>query len=314
MCGIAGLIRFRDTAAEQHADIVSRMVTLQHHRGPDDSGTEVIGKAVLGSNRLSIIDLSAAGHMPMHDPVSGRWIAFNGELYNFASLREELLALGHEFQSKTDTEVVLHAFRQWGDAALDRFVGMFAFAIYDPAADRLTLVRDRFGKKPVYFTIRDEQLLFASELKSLARVCGGLQVNWQRLNEWSLYRNIDFGREDTLFDGIRSLPAGHVLSVEGGIVQQAKPYFRLNASVQESEYRRLANLSTAALGTEIEKLLVTAVEDRLVSDVPVGTLCSGGIDSSLITSVSAQNRKDLLAFNVSVTGAGAFDESGYAKK
>ena len=314
MCGIAGLVRFRDECSERESSLVSRMVKVQHHRGPDDGGVEVVGKATLGSNRLSIIDLSAAGHMPMHDPESGRWIAFNGELYNFASLRSELSSLGHHFHSKTDTEVVLHAFREWGESALDRFVGMFAFAIYDPAADRLTLVRDRFGKKPVYYTQQSDQLIFASELKSLVSVCPGLDVNLQRLNEWSLYRNIDFGPQETMFQGVLSLPPGHFVTVDAGMVGEPKPFFQLHECVRKEEHDRLGRLSIPDLSRELETLMLEAVEDRLVSDVPVGTLCSGGIDSSLITSVAAKRRKDLLAFNVSVTGAGAFDESGYAKQ
>ena len=314
MCGIAGLICLSNGCGTDHGGTVSRMVDVQVHRGPDDRGTEVIGRATLGSNRLSIIDLSAAGHMPMHDPASGRWIAFNGELYNFAELRQELSDLGHRFNSKTDTEVVLHAFRQWGDAALERFVGMFAFAIYDPAGDRLTLVRDRFGKKPLYFTTQGDHLLFASELKSLARVVDGLEVNWQRLNEWSLYRNIDFGGEETLFAGLSSLPAGHLMEVVAGQVQPPRPYYALRSCVSADQYQHLGALPMDQLKAEIEQLVIGGVEDRLVSDVPVGTLCSGGIDSSLITSLAARKRSDLVAFNVSVTGAGAFDESGYAKQ
>jgi len=314
MCGIAGLICLSEGCSDDHGRLVSRMVDVQVHRGPDDRGTEAIGRVALGSNRLSIIDLSAAGHMPMCDHATGRWIAFNGELYNFAELREELTNLGHQFHSRTDTEVVLHAFEQWGGEALDRFVGMFAFAIYDPGSDRLTLVRDRFGKKPLYYAQHGRHLLFASELKALVAVCDGLGVNWQRLNEWSLYRNIDFGGEETLFAGLNSLPAGHLLEVVRGEVKTSRPYYRLESCISRDEYQRLDSLPIEKLQQEIEQLILSGVEDRLISDVPMGTLCSGGIDSSLITSLAARKRKDLVAFNVSVTGAGAFDESGYAKQ
>jgi len=314
MCGISGLYCFAPGCDEDHSGIVATMCRTQHHRGPDDSGVESCGQATVGSNRLSIIDLSAAGHMPMQDVESGAWIVFNGEVYNFGTIRGELEALGHRFRSRTDTEVVLHAWLEWGEQSLQRFAGMFAFAIYDPRAARLVLVRDRFGKKPLYFTRQGEHLLFASELKSLVSVCGRGRVNWQQLMEWSLYRNIDFGPTETLFDGISSLPAGHLMEVREGEVSAPRPYYSLESHVRREEYARLGSLALPALREEIEAKVLAAVEDRLIADVPVGTLCSGGIDSSFITSVAARGRKDLLAFNVSVSGAGAQDESPFARR
>ena len=314
MCGISGLYCFAPGCDEDHSGIVATMCRTQHHRGPDDSGVESCGQATVGSNRLSIIDLSAAGHMPMQDVESGAWIVFNGEVYNFGIIRGELEALGHRFRSRTDTEVVLHAWLEWGEQSLQRFAGMFAFAIYDPRAARLVLVRDRFGKKPLYFTRQGEHLLFASELKSLVSVCGRGRVNWQQLMEWSLYRNIDFGPTETLFDGISSLPAGHLMEVREGEVSAPRPYYSLESHVRREEYARLGSLALPALREEIEAKVLAAVEDRLIADVPVGTLCSGGIDSSFITSVAARGRKDLLAFNVSVSGAGAQDESPFARR
>lgn len=314
MCGIAGLYSFAADCDERHTDIVSRMCRIQTHRGPDDTGTETMGPVVIGSNRLSIIDLSAAGHMPMHDPESGAWIVFNGEIYNFAGIREELIGRGHNLHSHTDTEVVLHAWLEWGEQCLERFVGMFAFAIYQPQDQSLVLVRDRYGKKPLYYARQESQLLFASELKSLVAVSEQCQLNWQQLMEWSLYRNIDFGLTDTLFADFSSMPAGHLMEIRGGVVSAPRAYYSIESHVSRQEYERLDRLSPDALRREIEALLLTAVEDRLVSDVPVGTLCSGGIDSSLITALAARGRKDLLAFNVSVTGAGAQDEGPFARQ
>ena len=314
MCGISGLYCFVPGCDEDHSGTVATMCRTQHHRGPDDSGVESCGQATVGSNRLSIIDLSAAGHMPMQDVESGAWIVFNGEVYNFGIIRGELEALGHRFRSRTDTEVVLHAWLEWGEQSLQRFAGMFAFAIYDPRAARLVLVRDRFGKKPLYFTRQGEHLLFASELKSLVSVCGRGRVNWQQLMEWSLYRNIDFGPTETLFDGFSTVPAGHLMEVRGGEVSEPRPYYSLESHVRREEYARLGSLALPALREEIEAKVLAAVEDRLIADVPVGTLCSGGIDSSFITSVAARGRKDLLAFNVSVSGAGAQDESPFARR
>lgn len=313
MCGIAGLISLSGKdLAEDRAAIVSTMCDVQVHRGPDDRGVTTVGRAVLGSNRLSIIDLSEAGHMPMSDPRTGRWIAFNGEVYNFAELRSELQACGHEFRSHTDTEIVLHAFEEWGEAAYNRFVGMFAFAVYDPNSDALVLVRDRYGKKPLYYARRGDELLFASEIKALARVLGSSRPNYRRLMEWSLYRNVDFGSTETLFDGISALPAGHLLEVNRGQIGRPRAYYVLEQQVDREAYERFEGMSPQAVGSEIEELVRGGIRDRLVSDVPVGTLCSGGIDSSLITALAAEGRRDLLAFNVSVTGQGAEDEGRYA--
>src|SRR5262245_12521761 len=314
MCGISGLICTMPTRCrEDHARLVARMVDLQVHRGPDDQGVVEIGNVCFGSNRLAIIDLSAAGHMPMTDN-EGSWIVYNGETYNFGQVREELSRLGHRFQSRTDTEVVLRAFREWGDSCLERLRGMFAFAIYDSKTDTVTLVRDRFGKKPLYYTQQDGHILFASEMKALASVCSKLQPNHRRLAEWSLYRNVDFGAADTLFWGIFSLQPGHLLKIHAGKLSAPRRYYVPEAQVSRAEYERLGSLSQQALTHELSELLTSAVQDRLISDVPVGTLCSGGIDSSLITAICARERKDVLAFNVSVQGDGAVDEGVYAER
>ena len=156
MCAIAGLICLkRQCHEEEHVFRIGQMCDLQHHRGPDDRGLVSLGHVCLGSNRLSIIDLTDAGHMPMSDEGGGYWIVYNGEVYNFVELQAELSRCGHIFRSRTDTEVVLHAFQQWGERCLERFVGMFAFAVYDRAADTVTLVRDRFGQHVGLLTERD---------------------------------------------------------------------------------------------------------------------------------------------------------------
>src|SRR5262245_9211397 len=214
MCAIAGLVCLKEQCRHQdHAAIVRRMCDLQVHRGPDDQGVSSLGPVCLGSNRLSIIDLSRAGHMPMSDETRSWWIVYNGETYNFRQLRDELLSHGCAFHSKTDTEVVLRAFQHWGEGCFDRLVGMFAFAIFDRQTNTITLARDRFGKKPLYYTCRDGHFYFASEVKSLLQACGDPRPNYQRLIEWSLYRNVDFGSPDTLIEEVSSLPPGHFLRV-----------------------------------------------------------------------------------------------------
>ena len=314
MCGIAGLVCVTPSRCrDDHSRIVAKMCDLQVHRGPDDRGVVDVGNVCLGSNRLSIIDLSAAGHMPMSDG-EGAWIVYNGEVYNFMEVRDDLSRRGHQFRSKTDTEVVLRAFREWGEACLSRLRGMFAFAIYDSKSDTVTLVRDRFGKKPLYYLCQDGHILFASELKTLANACSSLEPNHRRLAEWSLYRNVDFGASDTLFAGISALQPGNVITIHAGKLSTPRRYYAAEAHVSQETYTRLGALSAPALTEELGGLITAGVRDRLVSDVPVGTLCSGGIDSSLITAICARERKDVLAFNIAVEGYPKLDESVYADR
>jgi len=313
MCGIAGLVCFAGKCAEEsHIAFVSRISNLQTHRGPDDDGVLSLGNVCLGSKRLSIIDLTEAGHMPMASE-DGRWcISYNGEVYNFAELREELLRCGHKFRSRTDTEVVLHAFKEWGENCLERFVGMFAFAIYDRQNGTVKLVRDRFGIKPLYYMTMDGHLLFSSEMKALAKLRPGLQINKQRLIEWSLYRNVDILSPGTLIEGICSVLPGHLVTIsEGGI--SSRCYYSAHSLVDGDMYSRFAQEQPETVIAETDSAIQRAIEDRLVSDVPVGTLCSGGIDSSLITAIAARARKDIFAFHVSVSGYPALDEKPYAE-
>jgi asparagine synthase (glutamine-hydrolysing) len=315
MCAIAGLVCLKHECREEdHRFIVGKMCDLQRHRGPDDRGMVSLGHICLGSDRLSIIDLSEAGHMPMSDENGDWWIAYNGEVYNFKELREELIRCGHTFRSRTDTEVVLHAFKQWGEKCLDRFVGMFAFAIYDRETDTLTLARDRFGKKPLYYTQRNEHVLFASELKTLLSRCDNPRVNKQRLIEWSLYRNVDFGSRETLIENVFSLLPGHVVKIERGRMESARCYYSPELQVDPARYDQLSRKSAKSISEEVESLIECSVRERMVSDVPLGTFCSGGIDSSLVTAVAAHHQRDIAAFHVSVAGYEAMDESRYAKQ
>ncbi len=181
------------------------------------------------------------------------------------------------------------------------------------AADCLILARDRFGKKPLYYAERRGCLFFASEMKALLPALGELRPNPQRLLEWSLYRNVDFGSPETLIEGIYSLPPGHYMAIREGKRQAPQRYYCAEAQVNPSVYGRLQSQPIEKTINEIEGLVVSAVKDRLVSDVPVGTLCSGGIDSSLITALSASEIKDITAFNVSVVGYEAIDENRYAR-
>jgi len=268
MCGIAGLVCVRDGCEERdHVALVSRMCDVQVHRGPDDRGTSSLGRVCLGSNRLSIIDLSPAGHMPMADHRGRYWITYNGETYNFRSLRDTLAAHGHTFASHTDTEVVMCAFRQWGTASFERLVGMFAFAVVDLDRRTVTLVRDRFGKKPLYYTHQDGHVLFASEVKTLLRVSGSARPNAQRLIEWSLYRNADFGSADTLVEGVFALQPGHFLTITDGQAGTQQCYYTPDAQVDRGTFDRFRALPPRAAMDEIEARLVSSVRARLMSEV-----------------------------------------------
>jgi asparagine synthase (glutamine-hydrolysing) len=290
------------------------MCELQSHRGPDDQGACALGSVCFGSNRLSIIDLSAAGHMPMSDPSGRWWIVYNGETYNFSALRDALIERGHAFVSRTDTEVVMRAFEEWGEGALDRLVGMFAFAILDQHTGTVTLARDRFGKKPLYYMQRDGHFFFASEAKALLRVIDTVRLNSQRLMEWSLYRNAELGSPDSLIEGVCTLPPGHVLRVRHGCVEAPRAYYSPVPQVDPALYERLGRQPSERVIGEVDALIQDSVRARLVSDVPVGTLCSGGIDSSLITALCARHVPGIAAFHVSVAGYRALDESTYAKQ
>jgi asparagine synthase (glutamine-hydrolysing) len=314
MCGIAGLVCFRTACSEEeHQALVKTMCTVQAHRGPDDTGVVCLGNVCLGAVRLSIIDLSEAGHMPMTDDSGRWWTVYNGEVYNFKGLREDLRRCGHTFRSQTDTEVVLHAFMEWGEACLERFVGMFAFAIYDRQTNAVTLVRDRFGIKPLYYMHSGNHLLFSSEMKALMRVSSGLKINQRSLLEWSLYRNIDVLSSETLLEDIHNVLPGHLVTIRSGEIV-VRDYYSPPLQVDQHQYHQFAGACPETVIAETEAAICQSVSDRLVSDVPVGTLCSGGLDSSLITAVAARQSAQLTAFHVSVAGYLALDEKTYAEE
>lgn len=314
MCGLAGLIRVSDGGpAVDAAAIVRRMCDLQAYRGPDDSGVADLGRVCLGSRRLSIIDLSAAGHMPMSDASGRWWIAYNGEAYNFATVREELLALGHAFRSHTDTEVLLHAWMQWGSECLSRFVGMFAFAIHDRQTDEVVLVRDRYGKKPLYYAQDGGIVYFSSEMKGLLAGRSNLRMNQQALCEWFLYRNVDALGSRTLVEGVQAVLPGEVVTISPRGVRKAR-FYSPPDHVSESEFRRYEAARPEQVVADVDAILNDAVRLRLVSDVPVGTLLSGGLDSSLVTAIAARYTRDLTAFHVSVEGYPKLDERRYAEQ
>jgi len=274
MCGIAGLLNYKSQDAVLS---LNKMLDLIQHRGPNDRGTWVKENCALGHVRLSIIDLTAAGHQPMECTETGNILVFNGEIYNYLELREDLRSRGYQFKSKTDTEVILAAYWQWGRKCLERFVGMFAFALYDLSQNYVWLVRDRFGIKPLYYTKVREGFAFASEIKALLF---GLDVkrkaNLRAVKDFVVNRKIDANHE-TFFEEIYQIKAGHEawISVDNPRVNQECYY--------SPEFSQGNDLSKDEITTKIKDMLTDSVRLRLRSDVPVGTMLSGGLDSSTIT-------------------------------
>ena len=250
--------------------------------------------------------------MPMSDASGRWWITYNGEIYNFVELRRELAGLGHEFRSQSDTEVVLHAFMQWGEASLDRLAGMFAFGIFDLDRETVTLARDRYGIKPLNFTQRNEEIVFASEMKALISSESQPRIDRQSLVEWSLYKNVDALTPSTLFEGVNALLPGHVATIRGGEMS-IRAYYSLPAQVTVAQYRQRAAQSDAAIIDDFDTLLKQCVREHLVSDVPIGTFISGGLDSSVVTAMAAEYSDTLTGYHVSVQGLGAINEREHAE-
>jgi asparagine synthase (glutamine-hydrolysing) len=296
MCGIVGVYNLNGEPAP--AGLLKRMTDVIAHRGPDGEGHYADEAVGLGHRRLAIIDLSPAGHQPMANEAGDVIITFNGEVYNFQKLRVELEAHGYGFHSRTDTEAVLHAYERWGDGCLDRLNGMFAFAIWDRRRRRLFLARDRYGVKPLYWYFRDGVFVFASEIKAiLAHPKVSASVCHEALNEYFTFQNIF--TDVTLFEGVRLLPPGCTLSLE--LDGRSRPGVR-----RYWDYPVAAEpvaLSEEECAERVRELFVQAVTRQLVSDVPVGSYLSGGMDSGSITSVAAQHLPRLTTFT------GGFDLS-----
>jgi asparagine synthase (glutamine-hydrolysing) len=281
----------------------------------------------LGHRRLSILDLTSAGHQPMADPEKKIWITYNGEVYNFRELREELARLGFSFRSSSDTEVIINSYRAWGIKCISKFNGMFAFALWDSERKRLFLVRDRYGIKPLYYSLEKGTLLFASEIKAILEHEGaGRTVDDEALCEYFTFQNIY--SDKTLFKGIHLLPAGHVLSLQrdGSFSAQGWNHERstsLNGwKVDEWQYWDFdfsgamtpEQITEQECVSELRRLFIQAVERNLISDVTVGTYLSGGIDSGAIAATATRKIPRLMSFTggfdvASVSGLEAtFDE------
>jgi asparagine synthase (glutamine-hydrolysing) len=288
MCGIAGMLRLDGQQAP--AEVLQRMTEAIAHRGPDGSGVHVDGPAGLGNRRLAILDLTAAGAQPMLNDDSGVAITYNGEVYNFRELRVELERAGRRFRSRSDTEVVLRAYEEWGAPFVERLNGMFALAIWDRRSRTLLLARDRYGIKPLYTTTVGSTLLFASEIKSfLQHPDFRPELSPPHLLEYFTFQNVF--TDGTLFRGVTLLPPGQTLTVglDGREFVQ-RTYWDFDFAEED------AGASDEEYADELDRLFAQAVERQLVSDVPVGAFLSGGMDSGSITALAAQTLPHLSTF------------------
>lgn len=303
MCGIAGIVgaepNYLADAAEVH-----RMCQTIVHRGPDDEGIYADGPAALGMRRLSIIDLST-GRQPIHNEDCSLWTVFNGEIYNFLELRRGLEARGHRFYTNTDTEVIVHLYEEYGADCVKKLRGMFAIALWDRRARRLFLARDRFGKKPLYYALNKGRLLFGSEIKALLASAPELAETSPR----GMLSFFYFGYIPdplTSFLRVRKLPPGHWLEFRDGQVRVAK-YWDLPA------HGTYEPRSEEECLEELQERLTEAVRLRLISDVPLGALLSGGVDSSLVVALMARiSSRPVRTFSIGFSSAD-FDETSHAR-
>jgi asparagine synthase (glutamine-hydrolysing) len=287
MCGIGGILGGPNDAARNAA--VRRMMATLAHRGPDAHGDYGDDQIALGHTRLSIVDLTSSGAQPMSLGAGGPAITYNGEVYNFMSLRDELEASGQSFFGRSDTEVVLRAYVAWGLEGLKRLEGMFAFALWDPARQRLVLMRDRLGVKPLFYSRSDGRLIFGSEIKSLlAAEPLDRSIDRQALAEFLWYGNAYEDR--TIYSRIRALPPGWWLIVEQG-KERLAPWWRVEEWLGTEERPR----ELADCVSEVSCALDAAVSRQLVADVPVGIFLSGGLDSSAIAASAAAVQSRRLA-------------------
>ena len=305
MCGIAGMF---DLTADRPVPVgrVQRMCAAMVHRGPDGEGFHAEPGLGLGHRRLAVVDL-AGGEQPMADPAGRSIIAFNGEIYNHHQLRRELMARGFGFQTRSDTEVILQAWQKWGAGALDRLTGMFAFAHWDKAGQRLTLARDPLGEKPLYYTRTDDGwLVFASELTALLAGLDGVpDRNPEAVSDYFVFGYVPDPK--TIYSGIHKLPPACTLTVQRGACSLPEPraYWRLST-------HQASDVTAKAAGEELAARLSQAVLARAEADVPLGAFLSGGVDSSAVVAMLAGAGGPPVRTCAMGFADPAFDESGYA--
>jgi len=303
MCGIAGIAHSEPSSPVDFA-LLDRMCARLCHRGPDDQGIFQQGAVGLGSRRLSVIDL-AGGRQPIFNESGTIAVVLNGEIYNFRELRAPLVAQGHRFSTQTDTEVIVHLYEEYGVDAVQRLRGMFAFALWDNERQRLLLARDRVGKKPLFYAHLPERLLFASEIKAILQdPTVSTAVDLQAVDAYLAFQFIP--QPLTIYQAIRKLPPAHRLLWEQGTVT-IEPYWRM-------DFSRKMPIHVNEVGEALRQQLAEATQLRLISDVPLGALLSGGIDSSAVVALMSQAMdRPVKTFSVGFAEE-AYNELPYARQ
>ena len=302
MCGISGIVHLGDRKPVD-ASALKRMCDTLAHRGPDDEGFYIKGNVGLSIRRLSIIDL-ATGHQPISNEDGNVWIVFNGEIYNFAALRDDLRGKGHEFVTNTDTETIVHAYEEYGVDCVKRLNGMFAYAIWDEREQRLVLTRDRIGIKPLYYYLDERVLVFGSELKALlANPSVPRDLDHEALDAFLTFEYIPAPL--SIFKGIRKLPPGHTLVLKNGEAR-IEQYWEVSQGPSSGDENELSE--------RLYDLVKDAVRMRLVSDVPLGAFLSGGVDSSaIVCAMSELMDRPVQTFSIGFDDP-SYNELGYARK
>ena len=304
MCGIAGIV-YSDQSRKVPQELVKMMCDRIIHRGPDDFGVFMGGHVGLGMRRLAIIDLHT-GHQPISNEAKTVWIVFNGEIYNYRALREQLEKKGHQFSTATDTEVIVHLYEEEGPQCVESLRGMFAFAIWDARQQQLLLARDRIGIKPLYYSEGPDGLVFGSELRAILAVEDIVKdVNPQAVAEY--FTHLCVPGNLSIYKSVKKLLPGHVLTFHGGksrLSQYWSPRMQPDCQVKESEWV-----------DQLQNRLTDAVTSHMVADVPLGAFLSGGVDSGSMVSIMARHSSvPVRTFTVGFkSGSGRFDERGAAR-
>jgi len=305
MCGITGIYSF-DKTRPIDPDLLNKMTDSLSHRGPDDRGIFIDNNIGLGFRRLSILDLSPAGHQPMSNEDNSIWIVFNGEIYNYKELRKILLSKGHKFKSNTDTETIIHAYEEYGVNCLEYLDGMFAFAIWDSNLKQIFAARDRFGIKPFHFYYDDVFFAFGSEIKALLKIpniYSNKEIDY--LAMWHYLSLMQVPTPLTIYKNIKKLEPSHALLIDTNGKLRKWKYWNLKI---EQDYSK----SEQEYQYELYNLFENSIKNHLQSDVPVGVFLSGGFDSSSVASFAAKvSEKPINTFSVSFKGYNGFDESEY---
>lgn len=303
MCGIVGLKKFYETPKDKDINAVKKALISQNHRGPDNTSLDVVGKSILGHNRLAIIDLNERSNQPFYDKSKRYSIVFNGEIYNYPELKNDLLKKEYLFETSSDTEVLLYHIIENGTAGIDQLQGCFAFAFYDQLEDEMLLVRDHMGINPLLFSIQEDSVLFASELSPFKYMLEETNINQAALNAYFQFTYVP--APDTMIEGVHKLLPGHYMRIKGKNVDVLEYYSVRNATSIEMPYEEAVK--------EIKRKTENAVIKRLNADVPIGTFLSGGVDSSIVSRVTADFKTSVNTFSIGFIGNEFFDESEYAK-